>query len=132
MTKDQVESFKNELDEITWDGLREQFIIKETITRTEAQELADQTKRAFFKPLEEMGIYVEESMPDGSGEPFTKERVDKINREFDSAICSHNRSWIGLNLRSWNFRKCKAFTFNTTLIKGALLIQVFFDSLFVP
>lgn len=86
LTEEKVKEFTAGLDRIFWGTLRERYVIKETITRSEAKELFDEVKSGFFKPFEERGIYVIEGMPDGSGRPYTKEQIEKINREIDGGI----------------------------------------------
>ena len=86
LTQERVQEFKTELDKTFWGALKLSFIIKETITQSEAQGLADKARRAFFKPFEDRGIHVKEGMPDGSGKPFTKESVEKIHREINGGI----------------------------------------------
>lgn len=58
--------------------------MKERMQYSEAKELVEECKRAFFKPIEKLGIRVEEGEPDLDGKPFTKERVERIHREIET------------------------------------------------
>lgn len=86
LTEEKVEEFKTELDKAFWEGLRQQYIIKETISRSAAKELFDVAKKSLFQPFEKRGIQIKEGETDLNGKPFTKERIEKINQELDGGI----------------------------------------------